>query len=121
MHKIILNYLSSEYHLDNDSVLNVYDDKIYSDELTDDIREIFNIDLIITTAIVEIWLDEHCAKFSIIKFWEDDSSNRSWYTQCVFARTLGRDLVPVQPISCQQSAFLLYLGDNDSISAIYEE
>jgi len=113
MHKLILNYLSSFYWGDSHhDLVHEHDShrKIYGKYLREDVIDMFNVSDIMATACIEIWLYDEGATFDINKFWEDyEFYGLLPIAMQVAARTVGMDLVSVQPLSAP-NLDLMYLG-----------
>lgn len=117
MHELVLKYLRSLYWADSHSDTvkeHGNDTKVYAQDLLDDIVDMFDVSFVFGTACIEIWIYEEAPTFDKPKFWDD---KKGWWeglsgddyilpiAQRVAARTLGHDLVSVQPMNGPSGLF----------------
>jgi len=122
MESIILEYLSKTYSLDvNTNQVLDSDDKIYADDLLSELELIFGVSTETATALVEIWIEDSEPKFDLEIFWSDKAANIFSH---VILRTVGMDLVAVQPMSAPTGVLFdldyTYSGTNRN-GRIYDE
>lgn len=114
MESIILEYLSKTYSLDvNTNQVLDKGDKIYGVDLLSELELLFGVPTEVATAIVEIWIEDTEPNFNIEDFWFDKPLNVLHHVvlpvaQRIAARTVGMDIVPVQPMSAPNN-LLTYL------------
>jgi hypothetical protein len=118
MESIILKYLSKTYTLDvQDNTVLDNGDKVYGKTLVSEIVQLFGVSDSTATALVEIWIEDSEPNFDIKKFWLDREYNVSDVilpiAQRIAARTVGHDLVSVQPLSAP-TGLLTYIDYNYS-------
>jgi hypothetical protein len=104
MYDLIIRYLTSLYRPTIiHEVHDLNDSKIYGEDLRGDIVDMFQVSNVVATACIEIWVHDIYSDFDTKKFWDDDKVFE-WtlqglpITRRVSARTVGTDLVAVQPL-----------------------
>jgi len=127
MYDLIIRYLTSLYRpLDTSVVHDLNDKKVYGDNLREDIIDMFQVSDIVATACIEIWVHDEHSNFDTKKFWED-SNTYEWsllgfpIASQVAARTVGLDLVAVQPLELPSSTLAYIDFQHQTQSAMTQQ
>ncbi len=115
MHEFILKYLSTTYTpTDINEVRTLTHTKVYGEDLQEDVIDMFQVSDVVATACIEIWVCEEYPNFDTEKFWEDSKFNSNYFlpiSRQVSARTVGVDLVSVQPLGAPSNLMYSDLVD----------
>lgn len=85
MEELVIKYLSENYWVSHYPDINTIRDyekknKIYSNELLDEIIEMFDITQITARACIEIYIYDICTTFDMEGFWSSKRHSRGWTT-----------------------------------------
>lgn len=104
MEELVIKYLSENYWISHYPDINTIRDyekknKIYSNELLDEITEMFDISQITARACIEIYIYDICTTFDMEGFWSSKRHPRGWTTTM-------NDIVEVRPMGAPRGELM---------------